>query len=119
MAAAGEALHGAASNPASDAENADPAEAGSLRKMFVQGTEAIETKRCARLGSPGGLGQALQARRMPCTAAQPAPRPWRPAAAAFEPPPPPLVPAALHTLPRCPGAAAGPTTCSRAWSSAR
>lgn len=65
MAAAGEALHGAASNPASDAENADPAEAGSLRKMFVQGTEAIETKRCARLERPGGRSHAPQGFRVP------------------------------------------------------
>ncbi len=45
MAAAEEPLHGAGGNQASDAENADPADAGSLRKMFVQGTEAIQTKR--------------------------------------------------------------------------
>lgn len=35
----------------SDAENADPSDEGSLRKMFVQGTEQIETKRCV----PGPL----------------------------------------------------------------
>ena len=45
MSGAGEPPPLAAGNQASDAENTDPAEAGSLRKMFVQGTEAIQTVR--------------------------------------------------------------------------
>ncbi|PRW21070.1 Transforming growth factor beta regulator 1 [Chlorella sorokiniana] len=49
MAAAGEPLQGAGGPQTSDAENADPTEAGSLRKMFVQGTEAIQTKRTDNL----------------------------------------------------------------------
>lgn len=35
---------------ASDQENADPAEEGSLRKMFVQGSHGIATHRCAESG---------------------------------------------------------------------